>query len=216
MLGIPLSDIPLLKVENIALERHDSLLFSSASLELVVGEAVHIEGPNGSGKTTLFQLLAGLLQPSEGSIQYCGQSIETCRYDYHGNLLFIGHQSAIKDRLTTKENLRWLSPVKTTSGQISHALERVGLANYEDVQCHQLSAGQQRRVALARLITTDAKLWFLDEPFAALDKQGIDLVETLMQSHLQRGGAVLFSSHQDLAKISARKYSMISARSLNE
>lgn len=207
---------PIIRVENIAFERNDQQLFTPVDLVLCAGDALHLQGPNGSGKTTLFQLLAGLLQPSQGYIHYCGQSIEKSRYDYHANLLYIGHQSAVKSMLTAEENLRWLSPSKTTSNQISQALERVGLKSRAHAQCHQLSAGQQRRVALARLITTEAKLWFLDEPLAALDKEGVDLIETLMQSHLQQGGAVLFSSHQDLANISARKYSMVSAGSLND
>ncbi len=207
---------PIIKVENIAFERNDQQLFTPVDLALCAGDALHLQGPNGSGKTTLFQLLAGLLQPSQGCIHYCGQSIEKSRYDYRANLLYIGHQSAVKSMLTAEENLRWLSPSKTTPNQISQALQRVGLKSRDHAQCHQLSAGQQRRVALARLITTDAKLWFLDEPFAALDKQGVELIETLMQSHLQQGGAVLFSSHQDLANISARKYSMTSAGPFND
>ena len=207
---------PILKAKNIAFERNDRPLFSPVNMELSLGEALHIEGTNGSGKTTLFQLLAGMLIPSQGSIEYLGRPLTESRYDYLANLLYIGHQSAVKSMLTVEENLRWLSPSGTSTEEIKRALQKLGLHSNAQVLCYQLSAGQQRRVALARLVTSKAKLWYLDEPFAALDKQGIDLVEMLMESHLQRGGAVVFSSHQDLAKITARKYSIMSAGPLND
>lgn len=207
---------PILEVKNIAFERNDSALFCPVNLHLSSGDALHLEGANGSGKTTLFQLLAGLLQPSQGSIEYCGKPIEQSRYDYLANLLYIGHQPAVKGMLSVEENLRWLSPSSTSSEQLIEAIQWVGLQAYADVLCHKLSAGQQRRVALARLVTTQAKLWYLDEPFAALDKQGVDLVEAQMASHIKEGGTVLFSSHQDLSKITARKYSIVCAGPSND
>lgn len=207
---------PILKAKNIAFERNEKRLFAPVVLELFKGDALHIEGPNGSGKTTLFKLLAGILTPSQGSIEYLGRPLAESRYDYLTNLMYIGHQSAVKSMLTVEENLRWLSPTGTSTEEIKRALQKVGLQSHADVLCYQLSAGQQRRVALARLVTSKAKLWYLDEPFAALDKQGIHLVEMLMESHLQGGGAVMFSSHQDLAKITARKYSIMSPGPLND
>jgi len=199
----------ILRVENIAFERNDSLLFHPVDFSVSRGEALHIEGCNGSGKTTLFQLLTGLLQPSRGALYFCEQPIEHCRYDYLSDLLFIGHQSAVKGALSAQENLRWMSPANTSSEQIALALAAVGLESYAQIPCHTLSAGQHRRVALARLITSEASLWYLDEPFAALDKQGIDFVESCMQRHTEQGGSVLFSSHQDLTKVAARKYSIV-------
>ena len=207
---------PILEAKNLAFERNENPVFSPVSLLLSSGEALHIEGPNGCGKTTLFQLLVGLLQPSQGSIAYCGQPLSESRYDYLDNVIYIGHQSAVKGMLTAEENLRWLSPAGINCDELAQALQLVGLQSYAHVLCHQLSAGQQRRVALARLVTTQAKLWYLDEPFAALDKQGVELVENLMDSHLQNGGAVMFSSHQDLAKITTRKYSMMRAGPCND
>ena len=199
----------ILTAENIAFERNDSLLFHPVDLALSRGEALHIEGSNGSGKTTLFRLLTGVLQPSCGSVYFRGKPIEQCRYDYLSELLFIGHQSAVKGMLSAQENLRWMSPPATSSEEIAFALTSVGLEGYADIPCHNLSAGQHRRVALARLIISKASLWYLDEPFAALDKQGIAFIESCMQAHIEQGGAILFSSHQDLAKTAVRKYSIV-------
>ena len=116
----------------------------------------------------------------------------------------MGHQPGVKMTLTPEENLRWM-----TAGNICSALDAlaaVGLAGYGDVPCYNLSAGQHRRVALARLLMTDAKLWYLDEPFTAIDKQGVSFLETCMGDHVKRGGAILLSTHQDLAIDGVRKY----------
>jgi len=198
----------ILKVENLAFERNDAVLFEPVSFHLSSGEALHIEGANGAGKTTFFQLMIDMLQPSAGRVYFRGQAFSECRYDYLCDILFIGHQSGVKAALSVEENLRWMSPDNTSSEQIASALQAVGLDHYAAIPCYRLSAGQHRRVALARLMTTDATLWYLDEPFAALDKQGIDFIEGCMQQHLSRGGAIVFSSHQDLVKIVARSYKL--------
>jgi heme exporter protein A len=195
----------ILKVEELVFERNDSPLFHPVNFLVGCGEALHVEGANGSGKTTLFQLLTGLLQPSQGSILFCGRPFEQCKYEYFSDLLYIGHQPAVKAMLSVRENLQWMSPANTSSVQIVSALVAVGLQDYAHIPCHKLSAGQQRRVALARLITSKANLWYLDEPLAALDKQGVDFVENCMQQHTEKGGSIVFSSHQDLAKMPARK-----------
>lgn len=194
----------ILKVENLAFERNDRVLFEPVSFLLNAGEALYIEGANGVGKTTLFQLLIHLLEPCAGKLWYRGQLHSDCRFDYLSDILFIGHQSAIKADLSAEENLRWMSPDNTSPEKIAMALESVGLEHITELPCSQLSAGQQRRVALARLLTTSASVWYLDEPFAALDKQAIEFVESCMQKHLDNGGAIVFSSHQEPAKISAQ------------
>ena len=198
----------IIKVESLALERNHRLLLAPTDFSLETGEALHIQGSNGSGKTTLFRLLMGLLQPTQGEICFRGQPVDQCRHSYLNELLFIGHRTAIKQTLTVEENLRWLSPNPLSPHQITAALSAVELDNYADVACLQLSAGQRRRVALARLITSQVKLWYLDEPLAALDRQGIALVEQCMKSHLQAGGSIIFSSHQDLAQTATRNYSL--------
>lgn len=196
----------ILTVENLAFERNDAVLFEPVSFDLNVGEALHIEGANGSGKTTLFQLLIKMLEPSAGNLYFRGQEFSQCHYEYLSDILFIGHQCGVKAALSVEENLRWMSPDNTSSETIAMALQYTGLEHYGSIPCYRLSAGQHRRVALARLMTNSATLWFLDEPFAALDKQGIELIEVCMQKHLDHGGAIVFSSHQDPVKIAARSY----------
>ena len=204
-LDSPLTNL-LLKVENLTFERNDAVLFQPVDFALNAGEALQLEGVNGSGKTTLFQLLTGIYSPSSGSFSYCGQLFNACRYEYLSDVLYIGHQSAVKAALTVEENLRWMSPNNTSSEKMSAALEAVGLSEYSQIFCSNLSAGQKRRVALARLMTSQAKLWFLDEPLTSLDKQGVELIERCMSQHLVQGGAILFSSHQDLAQVKTRNY----------
>lgn len=201
-----------LKIENLAFERNDALLFEPLCFELNSGEALHIEGANGVGKTTLFQLLIGLLEPCAGDVYFRGQHLSQCHYEYLSDILYIGHQSAVKAALTVEENLSWMSPDGTSAEKITAALQSVGLEHYASVPCYRLSAGQHRRVALARLMTTSASLWYLDEPFAALDKQGVAFIESCMQQHLDKGGSIVFSSHQDLVKIAARSYKLNSFR----
>ncbi len=195
-----------LKVESLAFERNDAVLFQPVDFALKAGEALQLMGVNGSGKTTLFQLLTGIYSPSSGSISYCGQLFKDCRYDYLSDVLYIGHQSGVKAALTVEENLRWMSPKNASYEKISAALEAIGLGEYSQIPCANLSAGQKRRVALARLMTAQAKLWFLDEPLTSLDKQGVELIENCMSQHLDQGGAILFSSHQDLARVKTRNY----------
>jgi heme exporter protein A len=196
----------ILKIENLAFERNDVLLFDPVCLELNSGEALHIKGANGAGKTTLFQLLIKMLEPSTGNLCFRGQNVSECHFEYLSDILFIGHQSGVKAALTAEENLRWMSPDNTSPDKITAALQSVGLEHYASVPCYRLSAGQHRRVALARLMTTKATLWYLDEPFAALDKQGVAFIESCMQKHLDKGGSIVFSSHQDLVNIAARSY----------
>jgi heme exporter protein A len=196
----------ILKIENLAFERNDILLFEPVCFELSNGEALHLEGANGAGKTTLFQLLIKMIEPCSGDVYFRGQHFRKCHFEYLSDILFIGHQSAVKAALTVYENLRWMSPEGTSAKKIAAALQAVGLEHYANVPCYRLSAGQHRRVALARLMTTSASLWYLDEPFAALDKQGVAFIESCMQGHLDKGGAIVFSSHQDPVKINARSY----------
>ena len=207
-----MSQSPLLKVENLAFERDDSCLLENINLSLNSGEILQIEGANGSGKTTLLRLLTTALQPSAGNILYNGQALSKCRYQYLSDMLYIGHQPAVKLTLTAEENLRWMinSSVKTNQLTIAEALDGVGLSGYSDIPCYALSAGQHRRVALARLLISQAALWYLDEPFTAIDKQGVSFLEQRLQEHLNQGGAVVLTSHQDLSLNNLRKYSLSS------
>ena len=199
----------LLTVNDLRFERDDIAVINDARLTLNNGEILQIEGPNGSGKTTLLRILTTALQPSGGEILYQGQILSECRFDYLSNILFLGHQSALKLTLTAEENLSWITSELPGSVSVLNALERVGLRGYSDIPCHSLSAGQQRRVALARLLLSNAKIWFLDEPFAALDGQGVQFVEQCMERHVNGGGAVMLTTHQPIGMESVRRYSLV-------
>lgn len=199
----------LLTVNDLRFERDDIAVINDACLTLDDGEILQIEGPNGSGKTTLLRILTTALQPNGGEILYQGQILSKCRFDYLSNILFLGHQSALKLTLTAEENLSWITSELPGSVSVLNALERVGLRGYSDIPCHSLSAGQQRRVALARLLLSNAKIWFLDEPFAALDGQGVQFVEQCMERHVNGGGAVMLTTHQPIGMESVRRYSLV-------
>ncbi len=195
-----------LMVDHLLFERDDRNVFEPINFTVDAGDILQIEGANGAGKTTLMRLLTSALQPTSGSILYQGEDIRRCRYEYLANILYIGHQSGLKMTLTAEENLSWMSPATCSGDDIRAALAEVGLRSYEDVPCHNLSAGQHRRVALARLLTSTATIWFLDEPFTAIDKQGVATLEALMRNHVDAGGCLLLSTHQDLALDGVRKY----------
>ena len=193
-------------VDRLQFERDDQNIFEPISLTVDGGEILQVEGANGAGKTTLMRLLTSALQPTSGSILYQGEDIRRCRYEYLANILYIGHQPGLKMTLTAEENLLWMSPTACSGNDIRAALAEVGLRSYEDVPCYSLSAGQHRRVALARLLVSAATIWYLDEPFTAIDKQGVAILQALMRNHVDAGGCLLLSTHQDLALDRVRRY----------
>ncbi|WP_248767642.1 MULTISPECIES: cytochrome c biogenesis heme-transporting ATPase CcmA [Pseudomonas] len=181
------------------------MLFEHLELQLRPGDLLQISGPNGSGKTSLLRLLAGLMQPTAGVVQLDGQPLSARRSELARTLLWIGHAAGIKDLLTAEENLSWLCALHQPAGRdaIWQALAAVGLRGFEDVSCHTLSAGQQRRVALARLYLDSPPLWILDEPFTALDKQGVAQLEEHLAGHCERGGMVVLTTHHTLTRVPA-------------
>jgi heme exporter protein A len=145
------------------------------------------------------RILCGLRRPDEGEVRWQGIPIEKNYVDYYTRMAFVGHMDGIKRELSALENLR-LSRSLCGSGNVSieEALETLLLTGYEDIPTYYLSAGQRRRVALARLLATDARLWILDEPFTSLDREGIALVENLMDEHVGAGGAMIMTSHHEV------------------
>jgi heme exporter protein A len=194
-----------LSARGVSCERDDRILFEDLNLAVKTGDLIQLVGPNGAGKTTLLRLMAGLNQDFEGDVYWQGENIQNCFQDYARQRLYIGHLSAIKKVLTPLENLRWFvsSWPEVKEDALWQALEDVTLAGYEDVPCQHLSAGQQRRVALARLLVTPTPLWILDEPFTALDKSGVEWLEGQLARHIERGGSVLITSHHALSDIPA-------------
>lgn len=179
------------------------MLFENLALRLDSGDMLQISGPNGSGKTSLLRLLAGLMQPTSGEVLLNGQPLNSQRPELAHNLLWIGHAAGIKDLLTPEENLSWLCALHQPASHdaIWAALAAVGLRGFEDVPCHTLSAGQQRRVALARLYLDSPALWILDEPFTALDKQGVAQLEEHLAKHCEQGGMVVLTTHHSLTRM---------------
>lgn len=178
--------------------RHDRALFTDLSFKLSPGQILQVEGPNGSGKTSLLRMVCGLLQPEQGEIRWGGVDIQSQRAEYLLNLAYVGHLHGIKEDLSPRENLRLAQALGRARSTISldQALTDVGLYGYEDLPSRSLSAGQRRRVALARLLVLDARLWILDEPFTALDRTGKMLIESLLEMHSRLGGIAILTTHQ--------------------
>ncbi|MDF7680391.1 cytochrome c biogenesis heme-transporting ATPase CcmA [Enterobacteriaceae bacterium ESL0689] len=191
----------MLEIINITCERDDNVLFSEVSFTLQHGEVLQIAGHNGAGKTSLLRLLAGIARPDQGQILWQGEPLFHQRQAWYSHLHWLGHRTGIKGTMTADENLCFYHP-RHSRQQRWQALAQVGMVGYEDVPVALLSAGQQRRVALARLWLTDAPFWILDEPLTALDQQGIETITTRVEQHVRQGGAVIITTHQPLRPLS--------------
>lgn len=173
-------------------------LFTGMNFQLQPGQVLRVEGKNGSGKTSLLRILAGLAQPADGKVLWQDKGIKDSDNAYFQNLIYLGHKPGIKYELTPVENLcmsKALFGSKNENG-IEEALYQIGLYGFEDVTSGNLSAGQKRRVALAQLLLTNAKIWILDEPYTSLDVAAIAFLEDLFARHVQAGGILVITSHQ--------------------
>lgn len=189
---------------GLACERDDRWLFRDLDLAVGPGEMLRVEGPNGSGKTTLLKILSGQLRDYEGELRWCDQPMRRSRTAFLANLLYLGHAPGIKTALSPLENLAWYQALAGEHGdedERMNALDDIGLRGFEDIPVAQLSAGQQRRVALARLALTPRPLWVLDEPFTAIDREGVAALERRLLAHARAGGSVILTTHHELAPL---------------
>lgn len=186
---------PLLAAHGLAFARNEEPVFGPLEFSVGAGEALLVQGGNGSGKTTLLRVLAGLLRADHGEILIQGRpAMPELRARA---VAYLGHLSALKGELSVLENLEFLCGLhgRRPGQSIDAALAVVGMAGYEDAAARQLSAGQKKRVGLARMWLAPAPLWLLDEPYANLDLDGINLVNRMISAHLRDGGATLVTTH---------------------
>jgi len=190
----------MLEAADLACERGGRKLFHGMCFSVANGDTVRITGANGSGKTSLLRILCGLLTPAAGEVRWKGARIQSLREEYARNLVYLGHAPAVKDELTGAENLRAacaLAGLAVSAGQLRDALAHFGVPG--DKAVRQLSQGQRRRAALARLVVSRAApVWLLDEPFTALDAAAAQLTRALLGEHAQRGGSVVYTTHQSV------------------
>lgn len=194
-MDIPHPTPPLLQARGLRFARNDEPVFGPLDFAVDAGEALLVQGANGAGKTTLLRVLAGLLRADAGQIEIDGRRARAV--DRAHAIAYLGHLPGLKADLGALENLDFLTGLHgRRRGQSPAAsLAIVGLAGYEDALARQLSAGQKKRLSLARLWLSPAPLWLLDEPYANLDLEGIELVNRMVQAHLRGGGAALVTTH---------------------
>ena len=197
----------MLEIVDLACMRGDRLLFSDLNFSLEPGSLLYIKGHNGSGKTTLLRTICGLFLPEEGEIRWNGENARSLREDYCKEVVYLGHHNGIKYDLTGYENLRisaTLDGDDVDEDKIISALAKMGLAGFEELPTQMLSQGQKRRVALARLLINNSKLWILDEPFTALDVAAVDLLQSVIAEHVANEGMVILTTHQEVALTSGQ------------
>jgi len=173
------------------------VLFSGLDFAVNGGQVLLIEGPNGSGKTSLLRILTGLRSPDEGELVWCGTAVSELEAVFYQDVAYVGHMNGMKDDLSVEENLKFAQALAIATLGIDEALQKVGLGGYQDTPIRYLSAGQRRRLALARLLCTRKRLWILDEPFTSLDRASIRMFEDYIVAHVAEGGIVIMTSHHD-------------------
>jgi len=186
-------------VSDLTLIRGERCLFTGVSFALEPGQLVLLEGQNGSGKTSLLRAVVGLLEPEDGEIRWQGEPIRKVRDQFFAASVWMGHRVGFKADLTVEENLRFEQCLRPSrSSDIDDVLARLSISRLKKLPLRSLSAGQQRRVALARMLLAGAELWLMDEPFTNLDRDGRSMVESLVTDHLRSGGLCMMAAHQDV------------------
>jgi heme exporter protein A len=191
----------MLEAVNLGCVRGDRRLFNGLNFLLAAGELIELRGPNGSGKTSLLRIISGLASPAEGEVRWQGESISALEENYSRAVAYLAHQNGVKDELSALENLRISSGVAgnaLSKLEAQQILEKVGLSRQQHLPTRSLSAGQRRRVALGRLLTSRAPLWILDEVLTSLDDAAIKLSRRFISDHLAKGGLAIIATHQDL------------------
>jgi heme exporter protein A len=185
---------------DLCCERDERELFTHLDFSIAAGEVLHVQGANGSGKTTLLRILCGLNADYTGAILWHGRDRREVYEEFCAGMFYLGHSPAINKTLTPLQNLRWYCASRgfADDAKIRQALAGLNLGGYEDIPCYQMSAGQQRRVSLARMQLSPATLWILDEPFTALDRKGVAQLEERIAVFAQSGGAVILTTHHPL------------------
>ena len=189
------------QVNDASCERGGRRLFAPVSFELLPGQAIHLQGDNGAGKTSLLRALCGLSPLSQGQMAWCGLPLPQARQAFLRQVLYLGHALGLKDELSALENLLTTAAIAGQPldvQQATQALQAQGLSSRMHLPLRVLSQGQKRRVALARLQVSQARLWLLDEPLVALDLAAQQALTALLQTHVQQGGMLLLTSHQPL------------------
>jgi heme exporter protein A len=197
----------MLEVINLTCVRGTRLLFKELSFSAESGELVELRGPNGSGKTSLLRILCGLAMPAAGEVRWNGTGIRSLGEGYFGAVAYLGHQNAVKDELTAIENLRISSAVcgyALDKKEAQEILKRVGLTQQQNLPARVLSAGQRRRLAMTRLLTSKARLWILDEVLTSLDDTAMNLSREFISEHLKQDGIAIVATHQDLSLAAPR------------
>jgi heme exporter protein A len=189
----------LLSGTDLCLLRGERCLFQDMNFALSAGEVLLVQGANGCGKTSLLRAIVGLLELEQGYISWRGVPTERDRQAFSADIVWLAHRVGFKGDLTLIENLRFEAGLRSASFEkFDHILHRLGLTQLTELPLRSLSAGQQRRVALARMLISDAPLWLMDEPFANLDRAGQALVVELISEHVAGNGACIVAAHQDL------------------
>lgn len=188
-----------LSASGLTLFRGERCLFTDLGFALEPAELMVLEGKNGSGKTSLLRAIAGLIEFESGELEWNGEAVKKQRQVFHGALAWLAHRTGLKGDLTLIENLKFEANLRAQKNvEFDAVLIRLGIERLTKLPLRALSAGQQRRVALARMLLTDVPLWLMDEPFTNLDREGRALVLELVDEHLAEGGMCIMAAHQDI------------------